>query len=154
MANYYYNNIYIILINTRVSFLMLFLLALPAIASAQNQADIQIANEYLVKGDKKKALDLYKDLSRSEANIPLIHNNYLNLMIDLGAFDDALDYLKKLLRRDPENMQYKLDVGLVYVRSGDINKADRYFKQMSTDVRANMQLAKMMADYLASRSLS
>jgi tetratricopeptide (TPR) repeat protein len=133
---------------------MLFLLALPAIASAQNQADIQIANEYLVKGDKKKALDLYKDLSRSEANIPLIHNNYLNLMVDLGAFDDALDYLKKLLRRDPENMQYKLDIGLVYVRSGDINKADRYFKQMSTDVRANMQLAKMMADYLASRSLS
>jgi tetratricopeptide (TPR) repeat protein len=137
-----------------VSFLILFFLALPLIASSQNQADIQIANEYLVKGDKKKALDLYKDLSRSEANIPLIHNNYLNLMIDLGVFDDALDYLKKLLRRDPENMQYKLDVGLVYVRSGDINKADRYFKQMSTDVRANMQLAKMMADYLASRSLS
>lgn len=130
------------------------LFSLPHLVSGQNHADVQIANEYLVKGEKKKALELYKDLSRSEANIPLIHNNYLNLMIDMGAYDDALDYLKKLLRRNPENMQYRLDVGLVYVRSGDVSKADRYFKEMSTQVRGNMQLAKMMADYLASRSLS
>lgn len=133
---------------------MIAILGLPGFVAGQNHADIQIANEYLVKGDKKKAVALYKDLSRSEANIPLIHNNYLNLMIDMGSFDDAQDYLKKLLRKDPENMQYKLDVGLVYVRSGDVSKADRYFKEMSGEVRANMQLAKMMADYLASRSLS
>ena len=122
--------------------------------SGQNHADIQLANEYLVKGDKKKAFDLYKDLSRGDANIPLIHNNYLNLMIDIAAFDEALDYLKKILRRDPENMQYKLDVGLVYVRSGEVTKADKYFKEMSAEVRSNMQLAKMMSDYLAARSLS
>ena len=124
MTNYYYINIYIILINTRVVFLTAFLLFAFSV-SAQNHADIQLANEYLVKGDKKKAIDLYKDLSRSEANIPLIHNNYLNLMIDMGAFDEALDYLKRIMRRDPENVQYKLDVGLVYVRSGEVGKADR-----------------------------
>ena len=153
MANYNYINIYIILINTRVVFLTAFLLVAFSV-SGQNHAEIQLANEYLVKGDKKKAFELYKDLSRAESNIPMIHNNYLNLMIDIGAFDDAVDYLKKLLRRDPENMQYKLDVGLVYVRSGEVTKADRYFKEMSADVRSNMQLAKMMSDYLAARSLS
>lgn len=129
-------------------------LMVPLLLFGQNHADVQIANEYLVKGDKKKAVELYKELSRSEENIPLIHNNYLNLMIDMGAYDDAQGYLKKLLRKDPENMQFKLDVGLVYVRSGDVNKADRYFKEMSTHIRSNMQLAKMMSDYLASRSLS
>ena len=89
MTNYYYINIYIILINTRVVFLTAFLLFAFSV-SAQNHADIQLANEYLVKGDKKKAIDLYKDLSRSEANIPLIHNNYLNLMIDMGAFENFI----------------------------------------------------------------
>ena len=153
MTNYNYYTIYIILINTRVVFLAVFLL-LAFNVSGQNHADIQLANEYLVKGDQKKAMDLYKDLSRSEANLPLIHNNYLNLMIDVGAFDEAHDYLKKVLRKDPENMQYKLDVGLVYVRSGEVGKADRYFKEMSAAVRSNMQLAKMMSDYLAARSLS
>ena len=153
MAYYNYYIIYIILINTRVLFLTAFLLIAFGV-SAQNHADVQLANEYLVKGDKKKAMDLYKDLSKSEANIPLIHNNYLNLMIDVGAFDEAHDYLKKILRKDPENMQYKLDVGLVYVRSGEVSKADRYYKEMSAEVRSNMQLAKMMSDYLAARSLS
>lgn len=153
MTNYYYINIYIILINTRVVFLTAFLLFAFSV-SAQNHADIQLANEYLVKGDKKKAIDLYKDLSRSEANIPLIHNNYLNLMIDMGAFDEALDYLKRIMRRDPDNVQYKLDVGLVYVRSGEVGKADRHFKELSGQLKSNMQLAKMMSDYLAARSLS
>lgn len=153
MAYYNYYTIYIILINTRVFFLTAFLLLAFGV-SAQNHAEVQLANEYLVKGDKKKAMDLYKDLSRSEANIPLIHNNYLNLMIDVGAFEQAHDYLKKILRKDPENMQYKLDVGLVYVRSGEVSKADRYYKEMTADVRSNMQLAKMMSDYLAARSLS
>lgn len=153
MTNYNYYNIYIILINTRVAFLVSFIFLVHSV-SGQNHADIQLANEYLVKGDQKKAMELYKDLSRAEANIPLIHNNYLNLMIDIGAFEEAHDYLKKVLRKDPENMQYKLDVGLVYVRSGEVGKADRYFKEMSAQVRSNMQLAKMMSDYLAARSLS
>lgn len=153
MANYTYYIIHLIFNNTRVVFVAACLL-LSLSVSAQNHADIQLANEYLVKGDKKKALDLYKDLSRSDANIPMIHNNYLNLMIDVGAFDNAADYLKKLLRKDPGNMQYKLDMGLIYVRSGEVTKADRYFKDMSTEVRSNMQLAKMMSDYLAARSLS
>src|SRR5690606_32354459 len=107
--------IYLILIKRLVCIgIASFLLTFPVLG--QNHADIQLANEYLVQGDKKKAMDLYKDLSRSDANIPLIHTSYLNLMIEVGAFDEAQDYLKRILRRDPQNMQYKLDVGLVYVR--------------------------------------
>lgn len=145
--------IYLILIKRLVCIgIACLLLTFPVLG--QNHADIQLANEYLVQGDKKKAMDLYKDLSRSDANIPLIHTSYLNLMIEVGAFDEAQDYLKRILRRDPQNMQYKLDVGLVYVRSGDVGKADRYFKELSAEVRSNMQRAKMMSDYLAARSLT
>src|SRR5690606_30017869 len=130
MANNNYITIYLILIKRALPLLIAFLL-LSLSGYSQQHAEIQLANEYLVKGDKKKALELYKDLSRSAANVPLIHHNYLNLMIDMGSFDDAHDYLKRMMRRDPENMQYKLDVGLVYVRSGDVGKADRHFKTLS-----------------------
>lgn len=152
MTNYTYYNIYIIQIIRKATFLML----LPLIsfsALSQNHAEIQLANEYLLKGDKRKAVELYKDLSKNDANVHLIHNNYINLLIDLAMYDDAHAYLKKILRRDPENMHYKLDVGLVYVRSGDLVKADRYFKDLITGVRHNVQLSKMMSDYLAGRSL-
>jgi tetratricopeptide (TPR) repeat protein len=153
MTNYTYYNIYITTINTRVLFLIL-CLAAPSTLKAQNHSDIQLANEYLLKGDKKKAVELYSDLSRNDVNIPLIHNNYLNLMLDLGAYEDAQVYLKKISRRDPDNMQFKLDMGLVYVRSGEVGKADRYFREITTEIRHNVQLTKMMSDYLAARSLT
>src|SRR5687767_10617443 len=134
MTNYNDYIIYIILIIRKATFLTLFSL-ISFFTFGQNQAEIQLANEYLLKGDKKKAVELYKDLSKNDANIHLIHNNYINLLIDLGSYEEAQNYLKRITRRDPENMQYKLDVGLVYVRSGDLPKADRYFKDIINEVR-------------------
>jgi tetratricopeptide (TPR) repeat protein len=152
MTNYYYYIINLILIIRKTFFLIPFLL-LPFTLLGQNHADIQLANAYLLKGDKKKAVELYRDLSKSEANVSIIHNNYLNLLLDLGSYDEAQTYLKKNLKRDPDNIQYRLDLGLVYVRSGDLNKADKYFREIINEVKPNVQLAKMMSDYLAARSL-
>ncbi|MBT1700025.1 tetratricopeptide repeat protein [Fulvivirgaceae bacterium PWU4] len=153
MAYYIYYIYNLILIIRKAVFLIPFLLT-SLVLSAQNHSEIQLANEYLLKGDKKKAVELYKDLSKSDANVPLIHNNYINLLLDLGGYEEAHAYLKKILRRDPENMQYKLDVGLVYVRSGDLSKADRYLRDIIGEVKSNVQLSKMMSDYLAARSLT
>ncbi|HEY0769606.1 MAG TPA: tetratricopeptide repeat protein, partial [Sphingobacteriaceae bacterium] len=153
MANYTYYIIYIILIIRKAGFFVA-LLSLPTITLfAQNLQEIQLANEYFIKGDKKKAVELYRDLSRSEANIELIHNNYLTVMMDLGAYDEAQTYLKKISKKEPDNMQYRLDAGIVYVRSGDLNKADKYFRDIISQIRDNVQQAKMMSDYLAARSL-
>ncbi len=153
MANYTYYIIYIILIIRKAGFFVALLLCLSLNLKAQNLPDIQLANEYFLKGDKKKAVELYRDLSKSDANIQLIHNNYLTVMLDLGAYDEAQGYLKKISRRDPDNMQYRLDAGIVYVRSGDLNKADKYFRDIISEIRDNVQQAKMMSDYLAARSL-
>jgi predicted Zn-dependent protease len=121
---------------------------------AQNQSEIQLANEYLIKGDKAKALEIYRDLSKNEANIPFIHNNYLNTLLDAGAVDEAQNYLKRVLRKDPENIQFRADVGIVYVRSGDLSRADKVFKELIAENKANVSRIKILADYLASRSLA
>jgi hypothetical protein len=39
-------------------------------------------------------------------------------------------------------MQYKLDVGLVYVRSGDLPKADRYLKDIINEVKGKCSAFK------------
>lgn len=121
---------------------------------AQNQAEIQLANEYLLKGEKTKALELYRDLAKSQINIPFIHNNYLNTMLDVGASGDAQDYLKKNLKRDPDNIQYKIDLGIVYVRGGDVTKADKYFRELINEYKSNITRIKMISDYLSSQSLT
>jgi tetratricopeptide (TPR) repeat protein len=120
---------------------------------AQNQSEIQLANEYLLKGDKKKAAELYRELSKQDVNNSFIYNNYINTMLDLGVYDEAQAYLKKLLKRDPDNLQYRLDVGLIYVRSGDLTRADRYFRDLIAENKMNVQRIKIMAEFFSSRSL-
>lgn len=131
--------------------LIMFTLSEPVVG--QDQLEIQLANEYLIKGDKQKALELYRDLARKQQNIPFIHSNYLNVMIDLVQYGEAQDYVRKNLKREPENFMYRLDAGLVMVRSGDVQKADKYFGEMIAENAVNPGRIKSMSDYFMARSL-
>lgn len=145
--NYYKKYIYILLIIIPSVLCSLSL-------NAQNQQDIQLANEYLLKGDKLKAIELYRDLAKSDVNIPYIHNNYLSVLLDAGDSEEAHAYLKRVLRRDPENIQYRTDVGIVYARTGELAKADKYFKDLIQTYKGNITRIKMIADYLSGKSLA
>jgi tetratricopeptide (TPR) repeat protein len=119
---------------------------------AQNMLDIQIANEYLLKGDKAKALSSFQALAKDPQNIAAIHLNYLNLMLDMANYKQAEDYVEKLIRRD-DRLTYRLDLGIVYMRSGDVAKADKYLKAIIKINSEDPYKAKSISDYLASRNL-
>ena len=40
------------------------------------------------------------------------------------------------------------------VRSGDLTKADKYYKELITENKSNVQRVKLMSDYFLSRSLT
>ena len=122
-------------------------------STAQVHDEIQLANEYLSKGEKKKALELYRDLSRNEGSNSLIYNNYFNLLLETGSYEEAQTYVKRNQKRDPENIQYRLDQGFILVKAGDLNKADRYFKEQINLNKNHVQRIKMFAEYFSSRSL-
>lgn len=152
----YYTYYIYILINKYKAYALcvIFLLLGSVKVFSQDQQQIQLANEYLLKGDKDKALELYKDLIKKDANIPVIHNNYLNVLLDLKEYDVAQNYLRHLLKRDPSNIQYELDLSVVYIQSGDLNKADKHLKELINQNKTSIQSIKMISDYLASRSLA
>ena len=152
MTNYTYINTYYIRIITLL-FLGIAFMSFPCSSQAQVQEQIQLANEYLAKGDKKKALELYRDLARNDVNTSFIYNNYVNVLLDLGLYDEAQNFLKKISRHDPQNLQFRLDFGLTYIKSGDLTKADKYFKELIGENKGNMQRIKVMSDYFMSRSL-
>lgn len=149
--NYIY--IYINTLSTLKIWITFLCILLSGFTFAQNQSEIQLANEYLLKGDKKKALELYRDLAKNESNTPFVYNNYLNVMIDLAAYDEAQAYLKKLSKRDPGNMQYELDMGFVLVKAGDLGKAEHHFNRIISENKQHAPRIKLMGDYFMSRSL-
>jgi tetratricopeptide (TPR) repeat protein len=125
----------------------------PSVSFAQDRNEIQIANEYFLKGEKEKALSSYQALAKNVLNIPSIHNNYLSLLLDLHMFKEAENYVEKAIQKLDDRLSYKLDLGYVYVKAGDVQKADKYFKN---SIKANSQdiyKLKSISDFLASRHL-
>lgn len=123
-------------------------------SNAQDRTEIQIANEYVLKGEKEKALKVYEDLARNFINIPLIHNDYLNLMLDLGRYKDAEDYVERLIRKLDDRVTYRLDLGLVYIKAGEIQKAEKQFKSIIKASASDIYRIKSISDYLATNRLT
>ena len=120
---------------------------------AQDTNEIQIANEYLLKGEKEKALSAYQLLSKNPENIALIHNNYFNLLIDMGQFKEAEDYVERAIKKTGNQLSYRLDLGVISVRAGDAQKADRYFKSLIKNNSEDVFRLKSISDYLAAHNL-
>ncbi len=120
---------------------------------AQDQNEIQIANEYILKGEKDKALAAYQSLSKNMENISSIHNNYLMLLLDMGKYKEAEDYVEWVIKKANDKQTYRLDLGLVYVRSGEISKADKYFKTLIKNNSEDIYRLKSISDYLATKHL-
>jgi TolA-binding protein len=148
-ANYYYiNSIYNRLIQ------VLFVCIISSSVYAQDTSDIQIANEYFLKGDKQKALTMYEALAKHPENIPQIHENYLTLLLDLGKFRDAENYVERLSKKNEDRINYKLDLGFVYLRSGDEQKADRYLKNFIKSIAGDIYRVRTVSDYLVAHNLA
>ena len=147
---YYYYSLYKIN-NTILSCVLCIILSHSL--SAQD-SEIRIANEYFLKGEKDKALVMYQSLSRNTDNLGAIHNNYLNLMLEMSKFKEAEDYMERVLRKVDDRISYRVDLGIVYVRSGEIQKADKYFKTLVKNSLPDVYRTKSISDYLAAHNLS
>ncbi len=145
-----YNN------NTNIKYniiLIALLTGITTLLQAQDLEEIQIANEYWLKGEKEKALTAYQLLIKNADNIALIHNNYFNLLVDMGKFRDAEDYVEHVIKKNPGQVSYRMDLGVVYVRAGDVQKAERYFKSFIKSNSEDAFRLKSISDYLAAHNL-
>ena len=146
MDDYYDYKLYIIVL------ILITVLCVDKVVAQQQ--DISIANEYWTKGEKEKAYELFSSLAKSAENLPLIHNNYLNLLITLSKFKEAEGHTEKMIKREPSNLNYKADLVLIYVKQGDLIKAQKFF---GSTVRNNLEdqfKIKALADHLLSNGLA
>lgn len=124
------------------------------LASAQEkEQELRIANEYFLKGEKDKALAMYQALSKDPDNIPALHSNYLNLLLENGQYKEAEDYVERVIRKVDDRGSYRIDLGIVYLKSGDVARADKYFKALVKSTLPDVYRTKALADYFASQNL-
>jgi hypothetical protein len=116
-------------------------------------SEVRIANEYFLKGEKEKALAMYASLAKNVDNIPAIHNNYLSLLLDMSKYKDAEEYVERVIRKVDDRVAYRVDLGVVYLRSGDVQKADKYFRSLIKNSVQDVYRTKSISDFLAAHNL-
>ncbi|KYG81630.1 hypothetical protein MB14_13690 [Roseivirga ehrenbergii] len=100
-------------------------------SAAFSQVDaIALANEYYEQGEFEKALTEYKKLAKNNSNIPRIHDNYLKLLLSEEEFKEAEKYLKGVIKDNPENFFYQVDLGMLYKSQKEEEKSEKVFNDI------------------------
>lgn len=102
--------------------------------AAQNNSEIQLANQYIQQGENDKALALFENLEKNTKNIPLIHENYFQLLLVTGRYEQAEIYINKAIKRYPSNLYYHIDKGLIYVQRNEKAKAKEYYEKLISEI--------------------
>ena len=136
-------------------FLLLFLPLLLCSISviAQDMESVNLANEYFQSGEYDKAKEIYDKLARDKNNIPLIHNNYFEVMLTKGDYDQAMKYIDRRIKENPGNYYYQVDKGLIYKRQEQNTKADEYFNGLIDRIAGDEFQTRLVAQYFVKNQM-
>ena len=137
----------------RSSFLSVFIILITIIAYGQKQQSVQLANEYYNLGEVDKAKEMYEALAKNSGNIPLIHNNYLSVLIDLNDYKTAEKYIDRVLKWYPQSINYLIDKGMVLVRAEKINEADAFFSEFIDELSKEPYQTRRAVQYMIRQQL-
>lgn len=101
---------------------------------AQSNDPIQIAKEYYNQGEFEKAKLEYQKLARNKKNIVRIHDSYLKLLLTMEAYDDGEKYVKKVVRDNPENFIYEIDLATIYRAKKENSKVENLLNDVISRV--------------------
>lgn len=119
---------------------------------AQNQSQVQLAYKYYQAKEYDKALVAFENLyRRSRAQ------NYLNYMVkcqvELGRFDEAERMLKKQIRRNKKNLQNYINLGYIYEKKGETDRAEEEYNYVLKNLPPNHnQIIQIANDFLSKRN--
>ena len=124
----------------KILLLSIFLLCQGQAVWAQAD-DIALAKEYFQKQEYEKAESIFEKLSRNDQAFTTIYPDYLKTLLALKQYKDAEKLVKKAIKKSPAQVNYQVDLGLVYQAAGNEDNADKYFNKMVDGVNASSLMA-------------
>jgi len=121
-----------------------FLLFSATLAWSQTD-DVALARQYYQQEEYGKAAVLFEKLSNRDQTFATVYPEYLKSLLALKEFKDAEKLVKKAGKRNPDQVNYAIDLGLVYQAAGNNNNADKQFNKIITGLKPEGILATASA---------
>lgn len=112
-------------------------------AEAQESSNNRLALEYYRSGEFAKAADLYSALYKETGSG--IHFDYLiACLTELKDYQQASKLLRQQIKRNPSMLEYYVDLGRLYEKSGDKDKAaDQYAEAIKQSGESTHQVTRL-----------
>lgn len=116
--------------------LLLILFISSAGLKAQLSSEEALAMQYFQSGDFEKASLLYEKLFNRSKNSSY-YDPYINSLLKLKQFNAAEKLSRSLLKSNPGNFTYSVDIGRIYQEKGEQEKASEWFNTLIRAMPAN-----------------
>lgn len=115
---------------------------------AQQDTDEQLAQQFYQNREFDKALDYYEKLY-SKKSAEQFYTPYLNCLLQLKDFKKAEKIVKKQIKQNPDMPDYIVDLGAVYDREGDLEKAKATWEDAVKTIKYDEQVFAVANSFLA-----
>ncbi len=123
-----------------------------SILYSQEQSTEKIAAQYFQTKDFLKAAELYEQLYEQKPNT-YYYRQYVQCLFELGDIKTAEKFIKKELKKKPDEAYFNVDLGFVYQMEGDINRANKQYLSIIDDLKPDRNIINNTANAFISRAL-
>ncbi len=115
---------------------------------AQPSTDEQLAQQFYQNKEFDKALDYYEKLYNKKSPVTF-YTPYLNCLIETKDFKKAEKIAKKQIKNFPDALNYNVDLGVVYQKSEQPDKAKDEWEKAIKLVKADDQVFTLANAFIA-----
>lgn len=118
---------------------------------AQQSQEEQLALQYYKDKEYDKAVELFEKI-HSKKSDSYIYYYYYHALLELERYNDAEKMLKKQVKAYPNVQRYKVDLGYVYERAGDNQKAEKNYQDCIKNLQAKEYSVSELSNAFMSRA--
>ena len=93
-------------------------------------------------------MDYYENLFNKKSN-QLYYSPYLNCLLETKDFKKAEKVVKKQIKQNPDNLNFMVDLGTVYTRSGEPEKAKNAWEQTVKAIKMDEQVFNLASAFIS-----
>jgi tetratricopeptide (TPR) repeat protein len=138
-------------LNYIIFFFAALLLHLPL--SSQPETDEQLASQFYQNKEFDKALDYYEKLYNKKSP-DQFYTPYVNCLLETKDFKKAEKIVKKQMKNHPDNLSYNVDLGAVYMREEEPDKAKKEWENAIKLLKTDDQVFPLANAFISLRELN
>lgn len=130
--------------------LIIILLLVTVSSYAQPGTEEQLALQFYQNKEYDKALEYYEKFYNKRST-QLFYSPYLNCLLETKDFKKAEKIVKKQMKQNPEVLTFAIDLGSVYNRAGDPEKAKTAWEQAIKQIKYDDQVFSVANGFMTLR---